>query len=245
MKFGVRSDRGLIREKNEDSYKVITDNIGVPVSFIIADGMGGHNSGEIASSMSVEYISDYMIKNPEFLSDENKTEENIRRIIEAANEFIYKKSLEETENSGMGTTLIIAALVHGKLFIGHVGDSRAYIIRDSVISRITTDHSYIEELIKNGTLTREEADTHPQKHIITRALGCSDKIVADSYTRDVLNNDIYILCTDGLTNMLSENEIKQIVEQNEEPDKASHQLVEMANAKGGVDNITVIVFKDN
>jgi protein phosphatase len=245
LKFGVKSDKGLIREKNEDSFNVIAGKKDVPVSFIIADGMGGHNSGEVASSMSVDYISNYIIEHPELFKDENTVEISIKKIVEAANEVIYRKSLEVIENSGMGTTLIMASVVNGKLFIGHVGDSRAYLIRNGVIKRITTDHSYIEELIKNGSLTREEADNHPQKHIITRALGCSDSITPDTYKCEIMENDIYILCTDGLTNMLSENDIKDIVEQNEDPAAASSKLVEKANSNGGADNITVIVFKNN
>lgn len=244
MRFGVESDRGKVREINEDSCKVITGKDGVPDTFIVADGMGGHNSGELASRMAVELSEEYLLK---FLKpDEN--EESILALISnmiaEVNKSIYFKAKESEENFGMGTTFIIGILLKGKLYIGHVGDSRVYLVSNGALKRLTTDHSYIEELIKNGSLTREEAQNHPKKNVITRALGCEENVEVDTYSVDINGEDIFILCTDGLTNMLSENEILSIINNNDDPQYSCSELVRIANEKGGEDNITVIIVKN-
>ncbi|HEX3030581.1 MAG TPA: Stp1/IreP family PP2C-type Ser/Thr phosphatase [Clostridia bacterium] len=243
MKFAVKSDAGSVRENNEDSYNIIAGYSGIPIAFIIADGMGGHNSGEVASKMAVEYISNYILRYPDTFSDDADMPSVISDIIKKANSSVFELSKEQEANYGMGTTLILAVEGNKKLFIGHVGDSRAYVIRNNEIARITVDHSYVEELVKLGSLTREEAENHPQKNIITRALGCSEDIEVDIYDYDMCENDIFVLCTDGLTNMLEEEEIKEIVLQNDNPEAACDILVRKANENGGEDNITVIVFK--
>lgn len=245
MRFGVKSDKGRIRELNEDSYNVIAGYSGIPVTFVIADGMGGHNSGEVASKAAVDFVSDYIIKSPETVSDSGNILLIIKEIMEKSNTHVYNKSLESETDSGMGTTLIVAVVNSKKLYIGHVGDSRLYLIREGNIERLTEDHSFIEELIKNGSLTREEAENHPNKNVITRALGCSEEVQIDTYSYEFKEEDICIVCTDGLTNMLSEQEIKDIVLSNEEPQIACDKLVDEANLRGGEDNITVIVFKNS
>jgi len=244
MRFSVKSDTGNVREKNEDSYNIIAGYTGVPVAFIIADGMGGHNSGEVASKMAVDLISAYILQFPEMFVKELDILTSINEIMEKANNEIFLKSQENEDNYGMGTTLTLAVVYDKSLFLGHVGDSRAYLIRDEIINKITIDHSYVEELIKLGTLTREEAENHPKKNIITRALGCTEKVEIDTYSFEIKENDTFILCTDGLTNMLNEEEIKNIVIENDDPETACRKLVESANNRGGDDNITVIVFKD-
>jgi protein phosphatase len=164
--------------------------------------------------------------------------------MEEANADVYRKSLEHEGDRGMGTTLIVAVVHNKKLVIGHIGDSRVYMIRDDSIERMTEDHSCIEELVKNGTLTREEAKNHPNKNLITRALGCSESIQIDTYTYDLKDDDVFVICTDGLTNMLSEKEIKEIVIDCEDPELACDKLIMEANKSGGEDNITVIVFRN-
>lgn len=245
MRFGVCSDKGKIREVNEDSYNIMAGYSGVPVSFIIADGMGGHNSGEIASKAAVDFVSKYLLQFPDLFSGKEDVSDRIREVVEKANEHVLGVSREDEANFGMGTTLVIAVVHNKKLYIAHIGDSRAYILRMGGINRITTDHSYIEELLRNGNLTMKEAEHHPQKNIITRALGCFEKVEVDTYTCNVKENDIFILCTDGLTNMVEEEEIKKIVLENDDPDIACRKLVDRANESGGEDNITVIVFKNN
>jgi len=245
VKFAARSDKGIVREVNEDSFNIIEGYAGVPVTFIIADGMGGHNSGEVASKSAVDFASSYILEFKDTLFNVGRIPEDIQEIVKKANTNVFDKSRQHEANTGMGTTFIIAVIYEGEIHIGHVGDSRVYMIRNSEIKRITTDHSYIEELIKTGTLTREEAENHPNKNIITRALGCFDDIQVDLYTCEMMANDYYILCTDGLTNKLDENEIKQIVETNCEPENACEELIKKANEKGGEDNITVIVITND
>ncbi|HHW00003.1 MAG TPA: Stp1/IreP family PP2C-type Ser/Thr phosphatase [Clostridiaceae bacterium] len=244
MEFAARCDRGLIRENNEDSYNIISGHKDIPITFIIADGMGGHNSGEIASKTAVDYISKAMLEFPEKKIEDKDLTLYIKEIIEKANDEVLSVSKERIENYGMGTTLIVASAWADNLYIGHVGDSRLYLIREGKIQRVTTDHSYIEELVKNGTLTREEAENHPQKNIITRALGCFEEIMVDTYICEIRNGDYFVLCTDGLTNMLSENEIRDIVLSADNPEFACDILVRKANENGGEDNITVIVIKN-
>lgn len=243
MKYGIKSHKGLIREVNEDSCNVIFGDLKtIDAVFIVADGMGGHNAGEIASKMAVDFTSKSIESIAENLSiDELSqfTENTIRE----ANIKIYEKSSEPGQFYGMGTTLVIAIFFNGKIIISHVGDSRAYLVRDGSIERLTVDHSYVEELIKNGSLTRSEAENHPKKHIITRALGCFEKVEADIYSGDIYKNDIFVLCTDGLTNMVSDDKIKKIVEEQKNPDEACTKLVKLANMMGGSDNITVIVIR--
>ncbi len=245
MRFGVKSDRGRVRELNEDSYKVITGKDGIPDTFIVADGMGGHNSGELASHMAVDLSEEYLLK---FLNDDGGEESTVSFIcslVAEVNKSIFLKAKESEENYGMGTTFVIGILLGNKLYIGHVGDSRAYLIRNGVLERLTTDHSYIEELIKNGSLTREEAKNHPKKNIITRALGCEENVAVDTYSVDFKDDDILVLCTDGLTNMLNENEILSIIYDSDEPQYSCDELVRLANEKGGEDNITVILVKNS
>ncbi|TYQ15623.1 UNVERIFIED_CONTAM: protein phosphatase [Acetivibrio alkalicellulosi] len=243
MRFAAISDKGRVRELNEDSYKVITEHEGLPDAFIIADGMGGHSAGEVASSVAVEFAKEYILNRPEIFSSNESILDGIRILTEETNRAVYDKAKECKENSGMGTTFITTVVLNKKLYIGHVGDSRVYLIRDGNINRLTIDHSYIEELIRNGSITREEAQNHPKRNIITRALGCGEKVMVDTLDVHINDNDIFVLCTDGLTNMLEEHEIMSIILDNDEPINCCSELVRLANEKGGDDNITVVVIK--
>lgn len=243
MRFAAISDKGIVRDVNEDSYRIITGQDGVPDTFIIADGMGGHSSGDVASNMAVEFAKDYILNNPEVFSSEESVLDGIRVLIEEANRAIYEKASLSKETLGMGTTFILTIVLNDNLYIGHVGDSRLYLIRDNTIKKLTTDHSYIEELIMNGSITREEAENHPKKNIITRALGCNESILVDTLVSPINKDDIFVLCTDGLTNMLSEYKIMEIILQNDDLFHSCRELVRLANEKGGDDNITVIIMK--
>jgi serine/threonine protein phosphatase PrpC len=245
MRFAVKSDKGMIREINEDSYNVIAGYSGVPVSFVIADGMGGHNSGEIASKMAVDSVSAQILENPHTLIDEAGILISIKEIMENTNRAVYEKSIGDEATKGMGTTLILAVMLNKKLHIGHVGDSRAYIIRDERIEQLTTDHSFIEELIKNGSISRAEAAVHPRRHVITRAIGCMEEVEVDTYSCNIKDNDVFLLCTDGLSNMLDDEEILSAISGTEDLHQACIKLVDMANECGGEDNVTVILFKNN
>ncbi len=243
MKYSAKTDIGTVREINEDYYSIISGHPGISAAFVIADGMGGHNSGEVASQTSVDFISNAISKAAQKFVDGTDILQTVKNLIIEANQVVYDKSVEIPENHGMGTTLILAVIIGKIMYIGHVGDSRLYLVRDDEIKRITTDHSYIEELVKTGSLTRKEAEKHPGRNIITRALGCSAELEVDTYVCEVETGDYYVLCTDGLTNMLDEEEIKKTVA-GSEPSEACEQLVAGAIRNGGDDNITVIVIKN-
>lgn len=231
------------RELNEDCFNIISGNSEDPLVFIIADGMGGHNSGEIASRAAVDYISGALMSSPGWFAAENEINNEIKILLAQTNRSVYEKSIETPENNGMGTTMTLAAAVRGIMYIGHIGDSRLYLIRNGNLKLITTDHSYIEEMVRNGSITREEAKSHPRKHVITRALGCTSEVEADTYDCRMEDRDTYLLCTDGLTNMLGDDEIIEL-SGGDDPDTACEKLVKRANDNGGEDNITVIIIKN-
>ncbi len=242
MKFASATDRGLVREINEDSCIAIAGSANNPCVFIIADGMGGHNCGEIASRAAVEYIKDAIACNNRSPLTLENCEAELRKLVEDTNTAVYRKSLERLEANGMGTTLTMAVVINTTMIVAHVGDSRLYLMRSGNIMQVTEDHSYIEELVRNGTLTREEAENHPRKHVITRAIGCLPELEVDVFCLTIEINDIFILCTDGLTNKLNKDEIDEIV-RSSDPEAACKQLIDAAKKQGGEDNITVIVIK--
>lgn len=244
LKFALKSDKGITRDNNEDSGLILAGYTGVPATFIIADGMGGHNSGEVASKMAVEAVSRFLLEREGLYETEETVGEAVREAMLEANKVVYAESKQEGSNSGMGTTLIVAAAFNRRLLIGHVGDSRAYMARDGLLKRVTVDHSYVEELVRNGSLTREEAQNHPGRNLITRALGCSEDIEIDLYYCDMNDGDCFLLCTDGLTNMLGEAEILDLLNGSDNPQAVCDELVKRANERGGEDNITVIVIRN-
>lgn len=242
MRFAAGTDRGLVRDSNEDSYKIIPESSQNSYVYIIADGMGGHNCGEVASRMAVDFISNYVQKDGNRLFSSQNIEEKLKKLVEDTNTTVFETSLKNPEASGMGTTLTMAVIAGEKATVAHVGDSRLYLMRDEIIQQITEDHTYIWELIKKGSLTREEAEVHPRKHVITRAIGSSPDLEVDMLTLEIQDEDILLLCTDGLTNMIGDDEIYRILKDNE-PEAACEGLIEAAKSKGGEDNITVIVIK--
>ena len=226
MNFSYMTDKGKKREKNEDC--LYADG----TLFIVADGMGGHNAGEVASRMAVDIISE-KLKNVK-----KNFREEISDAVAFANGEIYKAA--EGKFSGMGTTADICIYDGKSIHIGHVGDSRVYLLHSGELSKITVDHSYVEMLLRKGEITREEADNYPMKNMITRAVGVGSGITTDYYEKSVSEGDILLMCTDGLTNAVSENEIKKIIG-TESPEGAAKKLIDAANANGGPDNITVII----
>ncbi|MBU5482730.1 Stp1/IreP family PP2C-type Ser/Thr phosphatase [Clostridium sp. MSJ-11] len=234
---GILSDIGNYRSVNEDSVGHFkNDNFAI---YIVADGMGGHNAGEIASKLAVDSIID-SLKKLDSIEDGGKLLESS---IEHANSLIYKHSREKSNLSGMGTT-ITACLVYGdEMVIGNVGDSRCYIInKENNIIKITKDHSLVQQLLDDGSITEEEAVVHPNKNIITRALGTNPSILVDIFVINLKDIRKVLLCTDGLTNDVTPNQIYDIIMKNNCCD-ASKLLVELSKEKGGRDNISVIVFE--
>ena len=241
MRAYAKTDIGKAREMNQDFYYVSEERNGMRLC-ILADGMGGYKGGEIASSLATASARHYI---QEKFDEIELTTENIQNLIKEAmdyaNKIVYKKSQENEELEQMGTTLEICIMYGNKVYMGHIGDSRIYRIRKNIIRRITTDHSYVETLVKDGTITREEAFYHPRKNMLMKALGCAGSIEPDITAKGFLPGDIILMCSDGLTNMIKEEEIYNIINDNLE--NACNKLVEKANALGGYDNISIIIVK--
>jgi len=247
LNVGAYSDKGMVRQINEDSFYIPseTDDNSIML-FIVADGMGGHMAGEVASKEAVDAVVRYINENYE--KEAKNVRSNLINLINEsilyANKQIYEKSLSDFNLSGMGTTFAIALIHKESLYIGHVGDSRIYLLRKNNLYQLTRDHSYVEELVSSGTITREEAANHPQKNIITRALGTEEVVEIDICVRKFYKNDTLILCTDGLSNMIDEETIKTTVENSETSKEAAEKLVALANDAGGADNITVVIVNN-
>lgn len=238
------TDKGRVREINEDNWYV---NEPSPISkafyAIVADGMGGHNAGEVASNMATTIISEYINKrySDELTYDELKI--ILLKAVEEANTHILTESMTSKERGGMGTTLITCFVTNDKAIVTHVGDSRVYIIRKDTIYRITKDHSLVAQLVEEGKITEEEALHHPQKNVITRAIGTDTSVDIDMCEFELEDSDIILLCTDGLSNMLTDEEILNTVTESENVIISPNNLVKYANEKGGEDNITAVVLK--
>ncbi len=237
----AKSDIGKSREINQDYYYISQDT-DVPRLYILADGMGGYKGGEIASKLATDSVKSYINSN----FDENLVEKDeilklIESAVEYANMVVYEKSKEVPELEGMGTTLEVCLIYNNKAYIGHVGDSRIYRIRKGVIRKLTKDHSYVQQLVEDKKITREEAKTHPKKNMLTKALGCTPYVEPDIRARNFERDDIFIMCSDGLTNMVDDNNICELIMQ--DITTAADKLIENANASGGYDNITVIIIK--
>ena len=238
MKTFSITDTGVTREMNQDYYFATDTNLGnLPNLFIVADGMGGHKAGDYASRHTIERVVASISRNS---SEEPVT--IIQEAISKANELLVAESNEDETKSGMGTTLVIATLVGDKLIVANVGDSRLYVISD-MVRQITRDHSLVDEMVRLGELNPSEARSHPDKNIITRAIGAQKNVKADFFEVELAKDDYVLMCTDGLTNMARDEEILDIVRSEKEPEAIAHKLVRMANNNGGRDNITVTIIK--
>ena len=237
----AKSDTGKVREMNQDAY-YISDSSSEVKLYILADGMGGYKGGEIASNLAIKCTKNYVENN---FKDTPKDRENLIQLVassmEYANMIVYEKSKENKEFEGMGTTLEVCLIYNNKIYIGHIGDSRIYRIRKDFMRKLTTDHSYVQKLVKDGTITKEEAEVHPKKNMLLKALGCNAFVEPDVSVKGFLKDDIILISSDGLTNMVKQEDIFQIATGNIE--KAPQKLVDLANQHGGLDNITVIVIK--
>jgi protein phosphatase len=230
-RVGAVTDPGRKRRRNEDAYVV------EPPLFAIADGMGGAQAGEIASRLATAALR-------EGGGVETGGEQRIVDLIQEANRRVYDRSSTDPNTSGMGTTITVALVEDGSVAFGHVGDSRAYLIRDASMEQLTEDHSLVNELLKTGRLSREEAEVHPQRSVITRALGTDPDVDVDTFSVPARTGDLFLLCSDGLTDMVSEHSILSVVERNRNDIEAAlRALVKAANRGGGQDNITVVAFE--
>jgi protein phosphatase len=227
----ARTDTGRRRRRNEDAF------VCEPPLFAIADGMGGAQAGEVASRLAAESLRE---REHGELSALEQTVELIRE----ANRRVYAYSSENASARGMGTTMTVALVDGNRVTIGHVGDSRAYLLRDEQLTQLTQDHSLVAELVRSGRLTPEDAESHPRRSVITRALGTDSEVEVDVFSLQARDGDLYLLCSDGLTSMVADVEIERILASaRADLDDAAKKLIEAANSAGGEDNITVVVFE--
>lgn len=238
MKAYSKTDIGSKRTMNQDSVYCNENSVGSFQNlFIVADGMGGHKAGDYASRLCVEKIV-YVVEQSKSITPVTILEEAVTE----ANKGVLEEAKANAEYEGMGTTMVACTLQKDTLYIANIGDSRLYIINDD-IKQITKDHSWVEEMVKKGELTESQARIHPQKNIITRALGIDEVVHADYFEIDVKPDDKILMCSDGLTNMVEDEDIEYIIRHSSSIEKAVENLVEKANENGGKDNITVILVQ--
>ncbi len=237
MNCGYKTDIGLVRSVNEDRY-LFVDSKEYKL-LVVADGMGGHDAGDIASQMTIDEIVRYNLA----VGFAENTAERLVECVAKANEIVYKYSNKKRMVNGMGTTLVIAVVIENKIYFANVGDSRGYIINNG-IKKITIDHSYVEELLLAGDITPEEAYNHPNKNQITRAIGTNPTVKTDIFVCEKEKGDIVFLCSDGCTNMLKDEEILYIFKKSNSMQEAADTLVICANDNGGYDNVTVVCYSE-
>ncbi|MCI8489212.1 MAG: Stp1/IreP family PP2C-type Ser/Thr phosphatase [Lachnospiraceae bacterium] len=237
MKTFSLTDIGMCRKMNQDCFYTSELPVGnLPNLFLVADGMGGHNAGEYASKHTADTIAEVAgastRTDPEWILEE---------AIQAANKELIEQAEADMSLWGMGTTVVAAVISEGWIYVANVGDSRLYLINDS-IRQITRDHSYVEEMVRRGRIDRAEARKHPNKNIITRAVGAAKEIEIDFFKTCIQPGDEILLCSDGLTNMIEDEEIRRIVKGQRDPVEKAEKLIEAANQNGGKDNITVVII---
>ena len=229
--FTAATDTGRKRRRNEDAYVV------APPLFAVADGMGGAQAGEVASKLAAAAVEDTD-------SGQLTGTERVTSLFQEANRRVYEKSTTDPTVSGMGTTMTVALVEGDTVAIGHVGDSRAYLVRGGKMEQLTEDHSLVNELMKSGKLSPEEAETHPQRAVITRALGTDPDVDVDAFAVRAQDGDVFLICSDGLTTMVGDEDILELLERNgDDLSRAAKELVATANRHGGEDNITVVAFR--
>ena len=235
------SDVGKVRELNEDYFSVSYPEDAIQL-FVLADGMGGYNGGEIASQLAVNSVKNYISSNFE---NAKQTREELLELVKSASQYanmvVYEKSQSSEELKKMGTTLDICLIYQGKAYIAHIGDSRIYRYRKGFFRKLTKDHTYVQELVDVGKITKEESINHPEKNMLMKALGVAPFIEPDVMIKGFMKDDIYLMCSDGLTNMVSEDNIRRIIDEN--PVDSTKLLVQAANDGGGVDNVTAIIIR--
>jgi PPM family protein phosphatase len=225
----ARTDTGRKRRRNEDAY------VSRPPLFAVADGIGGARAGEVASSLAAAAV--------KAAREGGSGRERVTALIQEANSRIYERASEDADVAGMGTTMTVALVEDSTVTFGHVGDSRAYILREGSLEQLTDDHSLVAELVRGGKLSPEEAEHHPQRSVITRALGADPDVDVDTFIVEAESGDIFLLCSDGLTDMVGDAEIVEVLKGRKSLDDAATELIKLANKAGGEDNITIVAFE--
>lgn len=241
IKAFATSDVGKARELNEDYFYIsyVDDKVQL---FILADGMGGYDGGEVASKLAVTAAKNYILTNyDKSIESKELLLDLVRAGSQYANMVVYEKASQNQKLSNMGTTLDICLIYQNKAFISHIGDSRIYRLRDKFFRKLTKDHSYVQQLVDEGKITKEESETHPKKNMLMKALGVTPFIEPDTMIKGFMKDDVILMCSDGLTNMVPEEEIYRIIKEN--PTDSTKMLIQRANDLGGTDNITAIIIK--
>jgi len=237
--YAARTDVGMIRSGNEDNFAV--DANGARGIFIVADGMGGHAAGEVASEMAVQIIQRELSQVVDLLSEE--VTKLVANTLRKANRAIHDRTLTEVDKQGMGTTASVLLVSGTRYLIGQVGDSRIYLMRDGTLQQLTKDHSYVQEQVDAGFLTPEQARYHPYSNVITRCVGASPDVEPDTYRGEMRNGDIFLVASDGLTGMVDDRRLGQLLGSRAEPERKVQALISEANGRGGLDNITAIIVQ--
>lgn len=238
MKIAGRSDIGLVRSSNQDNY-IIATNKGNNTLALVCDGIGGSKAGDIASLMVIKYVGEAFSTTESFESEES-AKLWLVKVLHQVNDEVFAQTLTNNDYEGMGTTLVGALFFNHKVMVVNVGDSRAYVLSNDVLSQVTTDHSLVNDLVERGEILRQEAENHPQRNILTNALGVVGTLKVDIFK--VEDGDKLLLCSDGLSGYVSSDLIKEIIEKENEPiENTLNKLIESANNAGGYDNITVIL----
>jgi serine/threonine protein phosphatase PrpC len=235
----ARTDVGMIRSGNEDSFAVDADpERGL---FVVADGMGGHAAGEVASEMAVQILQRELTDLRDI--EDAAAAERVTGALKRANKAIHDRTIAEVDKQGMGTTASVLIVAGRRYLIGQVGDSRVYLLRDGALRQLTKDHSYVQEQVDAGFLTPEQARYHPYSNVITRCVGASPEVEPDIYTGEVRVGDLFLVASDGLTGMVDDRRLQQLLLARVAPERLVHLLISEANGRGGLDNITAIVVQ--
>ena len=235
--WAARTDVGMIRAGNEDNFAADADT--ARGLFIVADGMGGHAAGEVASEMAVQIVRREMHEVQDVASDPAVS--RMRESLLRANRAIHERTLAETDKQGMGTTASVLLVTPDRYLIGQVGDSRVYLLRDGALRQLTKDHSYVQEQVDAGYLTPEQARYHPYSNVITRCVGASPTVEPDVYSGEAKPGDLFLVASDGLTGMVDDRRLQQLLMARVSPERMVHSLIAEANGRGGLDNITAII----
>ena len=241
-----RIDIGKKRTQNEDRVLVCNKKIGaLPNLYIVADGMGGHKAGAVASKLAIDAFCAYLESHSKAsIEDDEKIITLLKTGVGHANHVIYKTGMEDIELQGMGTTLTLCTVLKGKVYVAHVGDTRLYGLSPHAIFQMTTDHSWVQEMLEKGYISEKEMQEHPKRNIITRAVGTYETIKVDTFVYELNEMEYLLLCSDGLTSMIMDQEIHRVeYGQSEELEDIVQTLIQVANEKGGLDNIAVIIGK--
>lgn len=237
MEIFARSHQGMVRSNNEDSFYFRATH---PILLVVADGMGGHQAGEVASKTAVNAVKNCILTD---VAAEEDPQHVLAQAVRSANTEVFTKATADQSLQGMGTTLTVALEHEATWYFAHVGDSRAYVLRNASIEQISSDHTLVAELVRTGAITDVEAEEHPQKNVITRAVGTDLSVKPDLFNIPMKGADALVLCTDGLTNVVNDKEIHQAIQSDSPLNEAVEQLVQLANERGGQDNITILAIR--